>query len=93
MCLAVPGRLTEWIEREPPFAEGVVECAGVRRRTNLAFVPQAVVGDFVLVHAGIAISRIEADEAERILRTLEAIELDSPMNDPDRLPRTEEDLP
>ena len=66
MCLAVPGQLVEWIERESPFAEGVVEFAGVRRRTNLACVPEAVVGDFVLVHAGVAISRIDADEAQRI---------------------------
>ncbi|MCA9141382.1 MAG: HypC/HybG/HupF family hydrogenase formation chaperone [Planctomycetaceae bacterium] len=78
MCLAVPGQLVEWIERESPFAEGVVEFAGVRRRTNLACVPEAVVGDFVLVHAGVAISRIDADEAQRILRTLEEIEFDQP---------------
>lgn len=76
MCLAVPGRLTEWIAREPLFAEGIVEFAGVRRRTNLACVPDVSVGDYVLVHAGIAISRIEADEAARILRALEQIEFD-----------------
>ena len=73
MCLAVPGKLIEWIERELPFAEGMVEFAGVRRRTNLACVPEVVVGDFVLVHAGVAIGRIEAEEAERILTTLEEI--------------------
>ena len=79
MCLAVPGKLTEWLEREPPFAEGLVEFAGVRRRTNLACVPDAVVGDFVLVHAGVAITRIDADEAERILQTLKEIEIDRSM--------------
>jgi hydrogenase expression/formation protein HypC len=86
MCLAVPGQLIEWIERESPFAEGVVEFAGVCRRTNLACVPEAVVGDFLLVHAGVAISRIDADEAQRILRTLEEIEFDQP-------PFKSEDLP
>ncbi|MDA1052154.1 MAG: HypC/HybG/HupF family hydrogenase formation chaperone [Planctomycetota bacterium] len=74
MCLAVPGKLTEWIERTPPFSEGIVEFAGVRRRTNLACVPDVVVGDFVLVHAGVAISRIEAAEADRILQILDEIE-------------------
>lgn len=84
MCLAVPGKLTEWIERTPPFAEGFVEFAGVRRRTNLACVPDAVVGDFVLVHAGLAISRIEAAEADRILRTLD--EIDSMSEREEKLP-------
>ncbi len=79
MCLAVPGKLTEWIEREPPFAEGIVEFAGIRRRTNLACVPHVAVGDYVLVHAGVAISRIEADEAARILRALEEIDFDEPL--------------
>ena len=78
MCLAVPGKLTEWIEREPPFAEGIVEFAGVRRRTNLACVPEVVVGDFVLVHAGVAIARIEADEAQRIWQSLAEIEDERP---------------
>ena len=78
MCLAVPGKLTEWIERELPFAEGLVEFAGVCRRTNLACVPDAVVGDFVLVHAGVAITRIHADEADRILKTLAAIDQNRP---------------
>lgn len=81
MCLAVPGRLAEWIEREPPFAEGIVEFAGVRRHTNLACVPEAVVGDFVLVHAGVAISRIDAGEAARILKTLEELARDAPKDD------------
>ncbi len=85
MCLAVPGRLTEWLERTPPFAEGVVEFAGIRRRTNLACVPEAEVGDFVLVHAGVAINRIDADEAERILQTLAEIDFDPPMTESVRL--------
>jgi hydrogenase expression/formation protein HypC len=93
MCLAVPGKLTEWIEREPPFAEGIVEFAGVRRRTNLACVPDVVVGDFVLVHAGIAISCIDADEAERILKTLDEIEFDTPTDGPADSPRNSGDLP
>jgi hydrogenase expression/formation protein HypC len=93
MCLAVPGRLAEWIEREPPFAEGIVEFAGVRRRTNLACVPDVVVGDFVLVHAGIAISRIDADEAERILKTLDEIEFEQLGDKPESMSRSSEDSP
>jgi hydrogenase expression/formation protein HypC len=81
MCLAVPGKLTQWTERESPFAEGIVEFAGVSRRTNLSCVPDVVVGEFVLVHAGVAISRIDAEEAERILQTLEEIEFEPPAAD------------
>lgn len=93
MCLAVPGKLTEWIEHEPPFAEGIVEFAGIRRRTNLACVPEVRVGDFVLVHAGVAISRIEADEAARILKTLEEIEDNLSRDDSESLTDAAEERP
>ena len=93
MCLAVPGKLTEWIERESPFAEGMVEFAGIRRRTNLACVPEVIVGDFVLVHAGVAISRIEADEAARILETLKEIEDELPSDDSASLMDAAEERP
>lgn len=76
MCLAVPGRVIEWGERRPLFSAATVEFAGVRRQINMACVPEAAAGDYVLVHAGIAISRIDAAEAERVLATLEELGLD-----------------
>lgn len=76
MCLAVPGRVVTWIEREPPFASASVEFGGVRRRVSMMCVPETEEGDYVLVHAGIAISRIDADEAHRTLATLAELELD-----------------
>lgn len=81
MCLAVPGEVIEWIEREPPFTTAVVAFGPVRRRVNLACTPAVEIGDFVLVHAGIAISQIDAAEAARILATLEEWE-DSADADP-----------
>lgn len=78
MCLAVPGQVVEWIEREPPFAEAAVEFGGVRRRVSMACVPEADCGDFVLVHAGIAISRIDPAEAARVLQTLDELDLAEP---------------
>jgi len=71
MCLGVPGRLAAWLDRDPLLARGVVEFDGVRRECHLACVPEAEVGDYVVVHAGIAISCINAVEAERILRELQ----------------------
>ena len=77
MCLAVPGRVAEWKERESPFTSASVEFGGVRRTVSMECVPDAVIGDYVLVHAGIAISKIREDEAERVLETLAELDLSS----------------
>jgi hydrogenase expression/formation protein HypC len=76
MCLAVPGKLVQWLEQRPPFATAVVEFGGIRRQVSMACVPDAAAGDYVLVHAGIAINRIDAAEAERVLATLAELGLD-----------------
>ena len=81
MCLAVPGRIVELSEREPPFASAVVEFGGVRRTVSVACVPEATEGDFVMVHAGVAISRVNAEEAQRVLDTLRELDLDEPAFD------------
>jgi hydrogenase expression/formation protein HypC len=75
MCLAVPGCIVRWIDRRPPFATAVVEFGGVRRDVNLACTPEAEIGDYVLVHAGIAITRIDAEEAARVLAALKDLSL------------------
>jgi hydrogenase expression/formation protein HypC len=66
----------ELLEAEPPFAAAVVEFGGVRRQVSLACVPEATAGDYVLVHAGVAISRINAAEAAKVLAAMEQLELD-----------------
>jgi len=76
MCLAIPGRVLDWLQREPPFKAANVEFAGVRRQVSMECVPEAQIGDYVLVHAGIAITRIDAEEAARVLEALEALDLD-----------------
>ncbi len=67
MCLGVPGRLISWVERDPTFGRAVVEFGGIRRECHMACVPDAEIGDYVVVHAGIAISRIDECEARRAL--------------------------
>lgn len=74
MCLAVPGQVVEWLERESPFSQAVVVFGGVRRQVNMACVPEANVGDYVLVHAGVAITLVDAEEAGRLLRALESMD-------------------
>jgi hydrogenase expression/formation protein HypC len=76
MCLAIPGQVVEILDTEPPFAAALVEFAGVRRHVNLACVPEAAKGDYVLVHAGVAISRINAHEAAIVLAALEQLDLE-----------------
>jgi len=54
---------------------GKVDFGGVTRTIRLDFVPEAGVGDYVMVHVGFAISRVDAEEAERSYRLLEALQL------------------
>lgn len=69
MCLAIPGRLEERFElRNSPM--GKVNFNGLRRDVCLACVPEAKVGDFVVVHVGFAISVVDAAEAARTLELL-----------------------
>ncbi len=77
MCLAVPGQVVEWLERVPPFATAAVEFGGIRRQISMECIPEAEIGDYVLVHAGIAISRIDPDEAARVLETLRQLDLET----------------
>lgn len=71
MCLGVPGRVIEWTVRDDVFGRAIVEFAGVRRECQMACVPDAVPGDYVVVHAGLALCRINAEQAELTLRQLD----------------------
>ena len=74
MCLGIPGRIVEIVDADASLA--LVEVSGVRRRINIACVvdadhpPAACVGEWVLVHVGFAMSRIDADEARKTLELL-----------------------
>jgi hydrogenase expression/formation protein HypC len=81
MCLAVPGQVVEWLEKNSPFSTANVEFAGIRRRISMDCVPEADVGDYVLVHAGIAISRIDKQEAEEVLQILRQLDLENEEQD------------
>lgn len=71
MCLAVPGRVVERLEG----GLARVDFAGVGRTVSVAFTPDAAPGDWVLVHVGFALARIDEDEAQATLDLLgEAIE-------------------
>ena len=69
MCLAIPGRILE-ASMEGASKIAKVQFGGVTRRIQLDFVPEANPGDYVLVHVGFAISRIDQAEAERTFALL-----------------------
>ena len=64
MCLALPARIIELRENEL----GVVDLGGVRKEISLALVEEAQVGDYVIVHVGYALSKLDTGEAEATLR-------------------------
>lgn len=66
MCLAVPGTITSLEGDSQLTRKGVVDFGGVMREINLAFIEDARIGDWVLVHAGVAISKIDEYEAEQV---------------------------
>ena len=69
MCLAVPGRITERYE-EAGLPMARVDFAGAVATACLSYTPEAAVGDYVLVHAGFALQRLDEHEAEASLREL-----------------------
>jgi len=74
MCLGVPGRIAEWLDRDPLLARAWVEFDGLRKQCSLACVPEAEEGDYVIVHAGIAICRIDAGQADAMLAALRSLD-------------------
>jgi hydrogenase expression/formation protein HypC len=77
MCLGVPGRIEAIDDSEPGMTMGKVSFGGITRRVCLACVPEAQIGDYVVVHVGFAISIVDQAEAESTLEFLERIgELD-----------------
>lgn len=73
MCLAIPGRIEAILDEDSLTRSASVTFGGIQKIVNVAFVPQASAGDYVIVHAGIAISQINAGEAQQILQELEDI--------------------
>ncbi len=70
MCLAVPGKILSIDGADSLLRSGRVDFAGVVKQINLAFVPEAQVGDYVLVHVGFAISTVDEAEAKQVFEYL-----------------------
>ncbi|BBL70166.1 HypC/HybG/HupF family hydrogenase formation chaperone [Methylogaea oryzae] len=74
MCLALPGQILSIDSADDPLQrKGRISFDGVVKEANLAYVPEAQVNDYVIVHAGFAISRLDEDEAAASLREFAAL--------------------
>jgi len=73
MCLGIPGKILE-IRGQDELPMGKVEFGGIAKEVCLAYVPEAQIDDYVLVHAGFAISIIDEDEAQETLSYIEQIQ-------------------
>lgn len=74
MCLAVPGELLSFTAGDPVGRTGRVSFGGIVKEVSLAYVPEAKVGDYVIVHVGFAISIVDRGEAEKIFEYLHQME-------------------
>ena len=70
MCLAIPGKILE-VQEQGMMRAARVQFGGIVRQVSLDFVPEAGPGDYVMVHVGFAISRVDRVEADRTYKLLE----------------------
>jgi len=70
MCLAIPGKILNLNESDKGKV-GRVQFGGIVRQVRLDFVPEALAGDYVMVHVGFAISRVDAEDAQRTFELVE----------------------
>lgn len=76
MCLGIPGEIVEIDEpsEQGALLQGTVSFGGVRKQICLAYVPEARVGDYVIVHAGFALNLVDEQNARAIFETLAEVE-------------------
>ncbi len=74
MCLAIPGKIESISGDDPLTRMGKVNFGGILKAACLAYVPEAQVGDYVIVHVGFALSRLDEDEASKVFEYLKKME-------------------
>ncbi|MGB7767394.1 MAG: HypC/HybG/HupF family hydrogenase formation chaperone [Verrucomicrobiia bacterium] len=74
MCLAIPGKIESISGDDPLTRMGKINFGGILKEASLAYVPEARVGDYVIVHVGFALSRLDEDEAQKVFEYLKQME-------------------
>ena len=82
MCLAIPGKVIEIHNSREWLRTGKVDFGGVVKEVSLALVPEAAIGDYVIVHVGMALSKIAEEEAQQVFAYLRQLELGDPEETP-----------
>jgi len=85
MCLGIPGEILETHAGDSGLRMGTVRFGGAERLVCLEYVPEAGVGDYVIVHVGVAISKVSEEEAEEVFGYLREIQALAEPEDPERL--------
>ena len=74
MCLGIPGKIVSICDRADGLSFGKIDFGGIAKETCLVYVPEAKAGDYVIVHAGFAISVLDEAEAKETFRYLEELD-------------------
>jgi hydrogenase expression/formation protein HypC len=74
MCLAIPGKVISISGEDPLLRSGKVDFGGILKEVSLAYVPEVKVGDYVIVHVGFALSRVDEEEANQVFEYLREME-------------------
>jgi hydrogenase expression/formation protein HypC len=74
MCLAIPGKIERITGGDPLNRTGKINFGGVIKEASLAFVPAAKIGDYVIIHAGLALSVVDEHEAHKVFEYLKQID-------------------
>jgi hydrogenase expression/formation protein HypC len=82
MCLAIPGKVVSISGDDPLTRMGKIDFSGVFKQASLAYVPEVQIGDYVIVHVGFALSKVDEEEAHQVFEYLKQMgelgELDHP---------------
>ena len=70
MCLAIPGKVESITGDDPMMRVGRLNFGGIMKEASLAYVPEVEVGDYVIVHVGFALSKVDEEEAQQVFRYL-----------------------
>jgi hydrogenase expression/formation protein HypC len=81
MCLAIPGKITSISGEDPLMRTGKVDFGGILKEVSLAYVPEAQLGDYVIVHVGFALSRVDEAEAHQVFEYLREMQELSELED------------
>ena len=83
MCLAIPGKLIEISENADGVRMGKANFGGIVKQVCLEYTPEVILGDYVLVHVGFALSKVDEDVAARTYALLEELKQLSDLDDPE----------